>query len=258
MNFKDIQKFSEKIPEFLEALGTPKAPVRASSLPELLDCPTRWFWNSLVAFSTSGARISSEAADTGSLVHKLIDLYHKNEDPQTEKIRGFSKADRKLASRLFEAYKTKNSPSDVIHSEMRIELTRRGLLFRGTLDQIRGTKIVDLKTSKGLGKILTHRYMAQQSAYLIGAREAGFDVYGAAIYRLRALVARKHTRELWEMPLNPEIAESLLDQAAFQIRLIKEKKMLFNNPGDICSYYCPLGGPGNCHELRKNFFQKNA
>lgn len=179
-------------------IGTDARPIRASSLPKLLECPgsvilTEEFWK----MNLSDDDGSGPAAQTGSLIHAGADAFHKHESEKAglealeASAPGFPLADRTRAEKHYRAYvsdpKNKNAKVVQCEQKVRIEIppspldpTGMPVIIRGTLDQIRqdsdGYKTVwDIKTGATYyGVRALNHYVAQQAAYTLAGGEDVF------------------------------------------------------------------------------------
>ena len=144
-----------------------------------------------------------------------------------------------------------------------LDPTGQPVYIRGMLDQIRlerGTgKVCDLKTgTKMTGWEMIHDYALQQAAYVVAARQSGFDAEPGSIirnygYRTRNAALPSPDGVFWCLPFDVAGAHLLLDRVRLQVALIRRGEVDFG-PGTHCSY-CPQKGLDTCvpHANRKLF-----
>jgi len=257
MNKPDLSKF-----------GTAAAPLRASSIPMLLACP----WRAVMVFMREYPDFAGIAADTGSAVHKAIEVYHRDRKSFDECLAealnevNSGKYPRRDAddTRLhFRGYydDPRNRTAKIIKSEEPVEFTVKEeeteVTFQGTFDQIRldsGQNILyDIKTGKSLEawNLLQERTL-QLACYWIGAREKGIDVDKVGIiytygYRKRGYDGVSGVFLLH--PMRYADCHTLIKGVIRQVKAIRAGQINVY-PGAQCSF-CPASSVSTCLPLLK-------
>lgn len=218
-------------------------------------------------------RSSSPAADTGSAAHHVVNLYHKGVrvDDAIADMRSsvslFPLADLDEAEELFRLYTRdpRNTPEACIQTETQIEFTldphpcdetEEQIYFKGTTDQIRGTKdsleVWDYKTGKGEGLEILNEHMLQLAGYSKGVETLlKIPVHDSGIIRARGYNRRDGakpeeapTKVFYHSCMTREQRDVLLLRVAHIVAGIRSGLPLFG-PGPYC-YHCPYGGITQC------------
>jgi hypothetical protein len=240
----------------LKTFGTASAPLRASRLPALLQCP----WSDVLKWLEEGDR-SGEAADTGSAVHAAIAAYHRGvSDPLTaaqENQAEYPLADFHEAARHFTAYiaDPANHLDAVSHVETEVvyRIPAKGrakeIVIQGTLDQIRRDGTVwDVKTGKRDGVELLYYHAPQLAAYVLAARQSlGIDVRPGGIIRTAGYFARSGPAPFFHASWTVQDCETIIQQVVDTVMSIRAGKVRLT-PGGHCRW-CPAVGPANCVPL---------
>lgn len=261
-------------PSELPLFATDAFPLRPSKLDILGRCSMQAIFDEIDT--------SNMAADTGSAVHAMAHAFHQT--PQgaqqiVEAMRAldaalvkFPFADRHEAELHFTPYSLdpRNSFAVIVASEIpvtvripphRIDHTKRDIIINGTLDQIREENgvlnVVDIKTGKPSGYEMVHNYAYQQAAYLLGAKQAGYNVRGAFLlrtwgYRARNAELPSPAGVFWAMPYLIDDIGILMSKIALNVALIRAGEIDFG-PGAHCTY-CPHGGLHGCIPKAKELF----
>jgi RecB family exonuclease len=224
--------------------------VRASAVPKLFAC-ARSAVEQLVANNDSG---SSKASVTGDLIHKLIELFHKegrdSSTPELESL--FSLADVEHAKQILSRYIARERlypKGTVVAVEEYFEVSipphpldasRKEIKVTGHVDQVRqlanGKRVVvDFKTGKPRGEDLPKYYNPQMAMYMYGIG-ADYGFYG----RTLDLVGNPGESKLfyYDSELNVKTVAAMLNQLRFIIAGIRAGTVPFNS-GAHCSY-CPI------------------
>lgn len=249
----------------LKNFGTRDFPLRASSLPKLLQCPGRVVLEWLGVYDSSG---SSEAADTGSAVHHAINSWHKGmgvtESLDAMRLAAplnFPLADVKEACRHFNAYTTdpRNSAKAVASSELKVDFAYKSMHFRGTLDQVRidpydNHCIWDVKTGQQQGYEMTVDYAAQLAGYTIAYADQApksARVLVGGIIRTRGYFSRgvakgeiSPSSVFYPVNMTLEDCYVLLDQVVDVVRQVRKGNIRLS-PGQPCTR-CPAVNPETC------------
>lgn len=243
----------------LKLFGSAAHPLRASSLPLLLQCP----WSVVMKWLEAPGDIS-EAADTGSAIHRAIAALHRKEgDPLDVMARcraAYPLADFREAERHYTAYAgdARNTASSLPYCEQEVALVipkkgrHREVVINGTLDQIRfdGRRysLWDVKTGKRSGVEYLHAYAAQLAAYTMAARQTlKLDVHPGGIIRTYGYFA-KEPAVFFTSPLTVEDCDRVLELVADAVYAVRAYKPRIT-PGGHCGY-CPASGLANCIPLQ--------
>lgn len=243
----------------MQSIATKDNPIRSSLLPNLFHCPTLFYDKWL----TDGDESAGEPAETGSLVHEGIAVWHKTtnrakaqEAMHNAKAEKFKLGDLSEAIRLFDKYifRLTNSPYGKIkHIEKevkfewpcsKIDPTKENLWITGTIDLVTdlGYKhfVIDHKAGHKEAKNMVLEYPAQMAGYVMGAK-LDLKVKGpieALIARTRDLL-RSDLKFYHETKVDIDVAAHILDNVANKIAIIR-MGMLEQNPGKYCEVYCKL------------------
>lgn len=244
-----------KYPDF----GTAACPLRASSLPKLLQCPLRSLLHYLGEFTDSGGA----AADTGTLVHRAVEHFHRHKSikgavaAMTAAAADFPRGDLDDAEKSFTPYATdpKNAEAEVVASELPVTFEWKGVYFTGTVDQVRrgltGLEVWDLKTGKRrTGFQELHFASPQLAAYTIGAEKALGErcepggIIRSYGYRVRGAAKPSPDGVFWSAPFTRRDCEAVLSGVIELVRMIR-RGVVFPSPGDHCDG-CQAGSLGGC------------
>lgn len=264
--------------------ATPEFPIRASSLPGLVQCmgsvlmdPVIWE-QQIVDDDEDGGGM---AAQTGSLVHAAADIYHRfqgaSEAQRTEAgLSALEDARKKFpqgradkATKQFLAYAADpdNLEANVIHNESRVTFeipcasfdpTGLPVYIHGTLDQVRLEKdgrrtLWDIKTGEFYyGKKALDHYLLQQAAYVIGARSTyQEDIEPGGLICTYGYVKKPAGQVFWAHQWNTEDAASILFPVVVNVAAARSGKALMN-PGDRCKW-CVHKNQTNCRMVARAF-----
>lgn len=251
--------------------GTANYPLRVSSLPMVLKCPARVAMQMIEA----PERSSSPAADTGSMAHFAISLYHtgKGADDAVKEMKAakslhFPLADEDEAEKFFRSYARdpRNAPEAVENAELQIRFslpphpldpTGEPIWFQGTTDQVRRAseetvEVWDYKTGKDEGVVLLHEHLLQLAGYSRGVENTlGQRVVDSGIIRARGY----HRRGVDPPEAQPHgvffhscLDSVQIDTLLFRVRAIvagvRRGEPLFG-PGPYCNH-CPYEGTSVC------------
>jgi hypothetical protein len=240
-----------------------------SGLGVLMTCPLRM---AITINSTS-----SEAADTGSLVHAGVAAWHKSDQSSTRGLTALRKAVKEHplgkipdAVKHFQAYiqDPANQEAKIIAVEEAVELTLSGatgpIHLLGHLDQIRDVDgrwgVFDVKTGRLKGFEMMQVALYQIAGYSVAASEKyGREVHPGAIIRTRGYL--EHTSVFFNYTLTLDHAKQLLSRVVHVVDAIREGGA-WPVPGPYC-YQCSakafdvcvpeyLGvSDGNSNEVKK-------
>lgn len=249
--------------------GNQDNPIRASSLDLLVKCPVRalLMWLGEVSDESGGA------AETGSMVHHGVEVFHNTQGSFDAKVTAgleamraaqgrFPLADPDDARLFYQGYTRdpRNSNQEIVCVEKQVTLRLGSVFIKGTLDQIRrinGTLYVyDLKCGSKTGWEYLHTYAMQQSAYVIGANQLGLGPVspGALIvangWRKRGVKPESSPDGVffW-MPWTLTDCYELLSPVQRVVESIRNGDVEYG-PGAHCNY-CPLGGLQGCMQKMK-------
>ena len=238
--------------------------LRASKLPELLECPASVILQALGDPDTSGP----EAA-TGSLVHSGVAEFHRSGENKEAGLAAlyaarekFPLGDPTAAEKHYVAYcnDPANRGVEIVKNEEPLvcrikapdwDTTGQGdIVIRGTLDQIRRypgkqDAVCDIKTGKTFyGEFAIRHYAPQQAAYTVGAWQTwGLDVRPGPLICTDGYF-RRNGQVHWWQPWDRSHCEVILEYVAV---VIAAARMGFVgvSPGTRCGL-CKFKGPENC------------
>lgn len=249
--------------------GSEEYPLRCSALPTLPRCTWRATMLHLGLISDD----SGKAADTGSAVHRAVEVWHKEKDVAgalaavRAHLSDFPQADLDEVRLHFTPYANdpRNAECDLVHNELPVKFrlpphesdpTGSPIFVRGTLDQIRRERgqlfLWDVKTSQKDGWTLAHEHALQLAAYCRGASETlGVTVYPGGIIRTRGYRTRgappAETRPpgvFFGAPFATHQIDALLESVRLAVAQIRGGSVQLG-PGEWCSY-CPAMGLDSC------------
>jgi hypothetical protein len=196
-------------------IATDRFPLRASALPNLLECPasvlmSQKFW---VPGEDEGG---GKPAQTGNLVHSAAAVFHRTpgtpEDRTEAGLAALEAARSKFplgevarAKKHWLAYAAdpKNQEAEVVKCEETLtarlppsplDPTKKPVVVRGHLDQLRREPdgrltVYDIKTgARFYGQVALDHYMVQQAAYVYGAWQTWKDEFPGARFDAGALI----------------------------------------------------------------------
>lgn len=230
--------------------GTEAWPLRPSKLGQLVKCPMA------IVLSRYEEREGGAAAQTGSVVHAAVEVFHrevgtvdhrigKGVEALTQALAVFPEANERPARNWFAAYAAdpKNQLADVRWLEESVRLDFDGVVIVGTLDQVRCEdgvlRVWDLKTGTGLetDEAVTE-YQFQQAGYVLAARQTldatiqpGGLIHAAGYDKPRG-------RRFPEMGLTVEDCEDLMREVVDRVRAVRSGRRVFTPSADACRY-CP-------------------
>jgi hypothetical protein len=239
----------------MATFGSKDKPVRASSTPTLFQC-SKAFW-----IKSMGEFESSEAADTGSMVHLGIQIFHAlGEGKETEiaaqaaihkSVDQYKHGNTDEAISQFKSYvkrERQDRRGKVIFGEQKIRLTiaphesdttGEEIVIDGTVDQIRQAGewyyVNDIKTGQQAGANMVQMYLPQLACYMAMAmQQLKTEKVKAFILRTRDLISSRNPF-YWPMPLTPSKVDAVLDTIAYKIAVIRNG-VLDITPGKHCDY----------------------
>lgn len=228
--------------------GTREIPLRPSKLGTLVKCPMS------VLLSYFGDGEGNQGAQTGSVVHRGVEVFHRTngdavaaKEAVEEALSTFPEANRDNARRWLNAYVADptNQEATVVAVEQSVELDYRGVYLRGTLDQIRqdadGTLLVwDLKTGASLEPdAAVDEYQFQQAGYVLAARQTlALDVRPGGLI-LAAGYDKKWGRRFLPMGVDVADCEQLMDEVVAAVEAIRAGRRPFVPTADHCRF-CPF------------------
>lgn len=249
-------------------------PKRVSALNSLTKCP------GLVCARTVSPGSSGKAADTGTAVGRLIQLWHEGvmfEDAARkaggEMAQDFPLADWDAARTvaLFYAQDPRNRPDVVVPGSCELEVmvrlepdeedpTGEPIELSGHVDQIRwafpdhpererlGMAVWDVKNGAAYGDEMIHDYAFQIAAYAVGCTaHYGGPVMPGGIIRTQGYVPKRGSVEpaeanvFFATPWAMSDAHAILDQVRYLIGQIRAGAIL-RQPGKHCRW-CPSSFP---------------
>lgn len=250
-----------------EDFATESRPVRASSLPSLVLCPLKAL---LMACGIYEDRPGSVSADTGTAVHRGVQLFHSGkevreafEQVKLEAPEKFCNADLDEAEKHFKGYAEdpRNQSAEVPFTEVKIKFrlpadpsdpTGKDICIEGTADQVRKVQgvfeIWDVKTGKMYaGHELLNVHAMQLAAYTLGFRQlygSKTNVKPGGIIATYDYRRRTPGPAFWHAPWDTATCETLLTTVRRRVAEIRGARAL-PHPGDHCAY-CPAGGVSSC------------
>lgn len=257
----------------LTKFGSDEFPLRASSLPMLMQCP----WRAVLLFAREYEDEVGTAAHTGSATHKAIEAWHSHFDYfdalQTAKSfeREYPKVDWSEVELYFRPYtldpRNRNATIFAIEKsfkiaiketqnrEINIELNGdKEVVITGTSDQLRldnGQRMVyDIKTGKTYGgKTTLDVYTVQLATYWIGAVASGFQVDGIGVilpngYRAKTALGLEPDGVFFRSPLTYPDCSAILKGVYRRVMEIRAGNVSVV-PGPHCQF-CPAGSPSVC------------
>ena len=243
--------------------GTSTDRIRASSLATLARCPGLH----VVQRESSGSGV---AADTGSAVGRMIELWHAGLTAGDAIARaGREAAERYPNAKLEDAGRRalrymrdeRNPPKIAFHCELEVDLVLPGwegepdVHLRGHLDQIREgedgrLRVWDVKDGEPSGQEMVLGYAWQLAAYALGATEKlGRPVLPGGIIRTKGYdVAKGHAdpsiaNVFFVAPWTLDQCRAMLENVVFKVHLIR-RGLVLRTPGVHCSW-CTLS-PSTC------------
>lgn len=211
-----------------------------------------------------GVRQGSEAADTGSAIHRAAKVWHDEKDysvavgAMRHEIDRYPLADLDTAEKTFRHYASdkRNQEAEVVYLEKEIELeiepaetdpTQEKIYIKGTLDQIRRSRghnyVWDIKTGKRLtGFQMLQEHCWQLCIYWISALTL-VPIIGAGVIRTQDYYTRNQ-QVFWEAPWSQSHAEHMIKSLAYYVANVRRGDIAVN-PGEPHCGYC-LGGIANC------------
>lgn len=259
--------------EDFREFGTLKRPLRPSKTSRFLGCPM-----STVLTASMHETVSSDAAQTGNLVHSAAAVYHRSlGDPEDQRVKEaldalqaardeFPQGDEEKATKIFISYSSdpKNQRAECVEVETHVDLvlapapddpTGEPIVVSGTLDQIRkeGDRLTihDIKTGSRLNPQETvQEYLIQQAAYLLAARQSlSLDIQRAVLIWTPAYEKAKGQPFL-PTGLTVKSAEVLMGSVVALVAQIRRGYPIFRPSPESCRY-CPLKSYDNCFSFAR-------
>lgn len=250
-------------------------PLRCSALPLLVTCPLR----ASLMFSRMLTDESGKAADTGSAVHKAIEVWHTNGQDARDALKSmeaaiadYPLADLHDAALHFRPYiaDPRNIEAEIVVVEKKITFalspaetdeTGKMIYVTGTLDQIRREHgrcyLYDVKTGQKYdGWTMMHTHALQIAAYCVGATQClGYDVLPGAIiatrgYRKRGVQEVDPPGVFYQFAWGLPECHRLLDSVRHTVADIRSGRISIG-PGEHCSF-CPARGLDTCLPLARS------
>lgn len=242
--------------------GTEQTPLRPSGVAKLLACEA--YYEAKMLYDTS-----SRAADTGTLVHRAVEVLHtfagdRESEAALEACKEaitlaaptYPLGDPDAAWRCFLTYFKDQARAAVTHTEVKVRCVRQNVWFAGTVDQIRrgadrAYRIWDLKTGSTLNPsdTLTEAYI-QQAVYLIAARDTfpDLDIQPGGILHYPIAGAKPRERkEILYPGLTIAGAEGIVKVAAERVLAWRRRGRAVYTPSvSACTSWCPRFRRGDC------------
>jgi len=225
-------------------------------------------------FLADGRDPGGALAQTGSMVHLGIQVYHTREENHVAAITAMKAsaedlwpdADLDMALMLLAKYidREKHERRGLVRQvEEAIKITipcasfdptGEEICINGTLDQIRvlvnkkKIMVVDHKTGQKGGAKMVRQHSPQLAAYMLGAAKLypGHDVEGY-ITRIQDL-RRSDLPYWWKMPFGLKDCMRILDPVRTRIAAIRAMA-IDHTPGDFCDY-CMLQNYPGCNTVK--------
>lgn len=251
--------------KYKATFGGIDCPLRASLLPTLFAC-SKSFW---IKTMGDGQFESNEYADTGSMVHLGIQLFHTLKGDEVAARAAIFQSVKELyrhgnpdeAVSQFSAYVKREKADqrgEVIESEKEIKLqiapheidhTGEMIHIWGTIDQIRRAGdwyyVVDFKTGQMHGINMVQSYFPQMVTYMYGVMQLfGTTKVKGFIARTRDLISSRNPF-YWPIDADADRCEAFFDYVAYKVAMIR-KGILDVTPGKHCEYCNDLRYYPNC------------
>lgn len=206
-----------------------------------------------------------QAADTGSAVHRAVELWHRGksyDDALAEALAEapvkYPKADPDETRLFFRPYTEdeRNKNATIIESEKRITFEcsadETRVMFQGTFDQLRNEQgayvLRDLKTGKrhdGYQMLSSHAY--QLYAYWYGAVQIGRKVDAVGVIRAYDYRSRTPGPVFWTSPASYQTAERAMKRVVRMVARLRRGEIDIV-PGIACGI-CPAQTVTNCEPV---------
>lgn len=183
----------------------------ASSIKDFISCERKYWYRRFA----SGERVSSIAADTGTVVHKIIEKYWDNRPKGESALASWDgDFDYVRASQALEIFYRKFAPhlskEDVIEKNFTVKWAR-GIKLIGMMDRITPTGVIyDWKTNKSLPRDLSNdpQFILYHYAYEKLYKRPPASVYFASLEYGR-LIKFKHNKVLEDILVKEIIPDML-------------------------------------------------
>lgn len=214
---------------------------------------------------------SGKAAQTGSLVGRMIELFHRAVEPEeclthayAEGLEKWPLADFDQARTWALAYmsdprnRAGSELGEVVGEWQEMDVTMtEPFEATGHPDQVRRhptgqLKVWDVKSGSPSGLDMVHSYAWQLAGYAVALTETlGEEVTPGGIIRVRGYTVRggvkpANARVFFHTPWSLDRCRTMLDDAAFYVDQLAQGYVPCT-PGNHCGY-CPASGPANCAE----------
>lgn len=241
---------SKVIPVF----GSENQPLRASLLPVLFNCSRSFYKATLM----DGQGESNEYADTGSMVHMGIQVFHESRGNEIAALAAIEKSieiykygiitDAITHFKNYAKREKAEKRGEVIELEKVIQIklkaaefdkTKKEIVINGHVDQIRKLGdwlyVIDHKTGYKDGLVMVREHTPQLAAYHIGV----CDMYKTKkvktfIARTRDLISSRNPF-LWQMPFDYTRAIKIMDTVRHKVALIR-MGIFDSTPGKHCDF----------------------
>lgn len=233
-------------------------PLRCSSLVNLVQCSKSVILRAMI-------NEENEAAQTGSLIHLGINVYHKERKNELLALTAMAVAQAQFplsngakAKKHFEQYtrRERKEWGEIILCEEKVRFqippatydpTQEEIYVEGTLDQLRkvsdGLLLVDVKTGSKRAAEMIHYYAMQIVAYQYAAQQMyPGELVKAAILRTADFIYGGPV--LHFVPWEPHQTAAILETVRHEVAQVRAGRVVLR-PGGHCQY-CPARGIGNC------------
>lgn len=247
----------------LRTFATREWPLRISALTGLQCCPG---FTLLSDRKIAEDDRSSAAAETGTAVGRLIELWHLGEkfrealdQAEGEKGADFPSADMEAAEFWFHSYvdDDRNQVNSVLAESLEAKVeyelppapedpTGKPIYLVGHLDQVRVLhgrhSVWDVKSGRAQGKQMLFDYAWQQAGYVLASRQRWpeLDVQPGGIIRLRGYTKTKAPSDcnvFYQDPRTVKDCEEQLNNVSLHVALIRQG-IIVTAPGKHCCW-CP-------------------
>lgn len=255
----------------MKTFATDERPLRASKVPQLLKCSLRlWLLDKGVIIDGDNV-----AANTGSMVHKGIEGFHRNGfrvaraiKYAEEFIHEYRDADQVKARKAIEGY-AKDPRNRVktflLEEEVQVTLdpwktdkTKEPIVIVGHCDQVREVdgvlSVVDYKMTSRGGLDAMFDYTAQLVIYALAATERlGREVQPGYICRVSSYTTKQNDGVLSpedvfiKCPFTRDQTKELIDEIRREVARVRREEM-GPRPSSNC-IFCPAGHLGHCSQL---------
>jgi RecB family exonuclease len=259
----------------LRKFATAEHPLRPSKVADVLACPLSYILSMHEEDSNGGV-----AAQTGNLIHRAVDAFHKTTDREARVAAGvaaleaarekFPGGDAKKAQKIFTAYAAdpENADARVKWVEQAVELTLPAdhldptgepIVIRGTMDQGRiGSdgipRVWDVKTGDYLPpRECLDEHTVQQAVYVLAARKTLHPKFepGGLIYTPN--YEKSRGKRHLPYPMTVQQCEDVIAMLPLVVAAVRRGRAIARPGVDSCRW-CDHKSWPRCHGLYRGMF----